>query len=89
MAEGLERFERVAKVLDGHLANRRFLVGDSVTLADFSIGAALNMSQGAQIPVESYGNIASWYARLTHLHGWRKTMVVPPGNVLPVAQAVA
>ena len=89
VAEGLERFERVAKVLDAHLASRRFVVGDSVTLADFSLGSALNMSQAAQMPMESYNNMASWYARLTELHGWRKVMVVPPANVLPAAQAVA
>jgi len=89
VAEGLERFERVARVLDGHLAGRRFIVGDSLTLADFSIGAALNMSQNGRIPVDSYGHISSWYARLTELPGWRKCMIVPPANALPAAQAVA
>jgi glutathione S-transferase len=89
VAEGLERFAAVAKVLDAHLAKHRYLVGDTVTLADFSIGAALNMSQNARLPVDSYPNIGSWYARLTDLPGWRKSMVVPPANVLPAAQAVA
>jgi glutathione S-transferase len=89
VAEGLENFQRVAKILDDHLAARRFVVGDTVTLADFSLGACLNMSQSARLPVESCSNIAAWYARLTDLPGWRKCMIVPPANVLPAAQAVA
>jgi glutathione S-transferase len=89
VAEGLALFERAAKVLDAHLASRRFIVGDSVTLADFSVGSALNLSQSGQLPVDSYPHITSWYARLTELPGWRKSMVVPPANVLPQAQAVA
>lgn len=89
VAEGLERFARVAKVLDAHLAHRAFVVGDSVTLADFSLGSALNVSQSARIPMDDYANIARWFERLTELPGWRKCMIVPPANVLPVAQAVA
>jgi glutathione S-transferase len=80
--DGVQRVQPLLKVLNDHLANRRFMLGDSVTLADFSLGAALNLSQSAAIPVTSHPNVMSWYARLTDLPGWRESMVVPPGNAL-------
>ncbi len=82
VAKGEQRFHRVAPILDAQLARQRFVVGDAVTVADFSLGAALNLSQMAQIPLEPYPNITRWYAELSQLPGWRKSMVVPPGNVL-------
>ena len=42
LAKGAELFHRAAKVLDGQLAGKKFITGDTLTLADFSLGAALN-----------------------------------------------
>jgi len=87
-SEGQEEGQKNTPTMPG-TARSRFIVCDTVTLADFSIGSALNMSQNGRLPVDSYSNIASWYGRLTDLPGWRKCMVVPPANLLPAAQAVA
>jgi glutathione S-transferase len=39
VAKGTETFHRVGKVLDGQLKGKRFVTGDTLTVADFSLGA--------------------------------------------------
>lgn len=72
--KGLAQFHRAAKVLDRHLKGRNFLCGDHITVADFSVGAALIMADKAQFPLEPYGEIRRWYAQLTALPAWQKTL---------------
>lgn len=81
-AQGEEMFHRFARVLDAHLANRQWLVGDSVTLADFANGAMFMYHQVARLPAEDYKNIHAWYQRLEGLEAWQKT--APP---MPAARA--
>jgi glutathione S-transferase len=77
VAEAEERFRRIAPVLDNHLENRTFILGDTLTVADFTIGAALNLAKAAKIPAESYSNIVRWHRTLAELPGWRKSLIAP------------
>ncbi|HSD74454.1 MAG TPA: glutathione S-transferase family protein [Steroidobacteraceae bacterium] len=74
LARGQERFQAVAEVLDGHLKGRKFITGDQVTVADFSIGAPLNMARPAGIPLDRYPEIKRWHATLSELPAWRKIL---------------
>ena len=74
IAKGTEAFHRVAKVLDGQLKNRKFVTGDRLTLADFSLGAAMNFAEPAHYPIEPYGEIKRWFATLRALPSWQKTL---------------
>jgi glutathione S-transferase len=74
IAKGTEAFHRVARVLDGQLQNRRFVTGDTLTLADFSLGAAMNAAEMAHYPTEPYGEIERWFAALRALPAWQKTL---------------
>jgi glutathione S-transferase len=73
IAQAEERFHRFAAVLDAHLVGRRWLVGDSVTLADFAVGAPLVHAADAALPLAGYAEIRRWYAGLAGLEAWRKT----------------
>jgi glutathione S-transferase len=74
LAKGAENFHRTAKVLDGQLQGKRFVTGESLTLADFALGAALNLAEMARIPIEPYGEIKRWYETLRALPAWQKTL---------------
>jgi len=74
LAKGTELFHRAAKVLDGQLRDRKFVTGEALTIADFSLGAALNIAEMAHLPVEPYGEIKRWYAGLRALPAWQKTL---------------
>ena len=84
IAKGTEEFERAATVLDGQLKDRKFVAGDTLTLADFSIGAAMNLAEMARYPVAPYGAIKRWYAGLCALPAWQKTLAQ---TAMPTATA--
>ena len=62
--------ERFAKVLDDRLARQAFVVGDNLTVADFSIGAITETTKLTQIDLSAYENIQAWLLRLRSLKGW-------------------
>jgi glutathione S-transferase len=74
LAKGEEAFHRAAKVLDGQLQKGKFVTGDTLTLADFSLGSALNLASVAHYPLDPYAHIKRWYADLTALPAWQKTL---------------
>ncbi len=69
-------FARFAAVLDGHLEGRDWLVGEDLSLADFSIAANLGFAGPAGLELASYPNIARWYASIEALDAWKKS--APP-----------
>jgi glutathione S-transferase len=68
-AQGFIR--RFGAVLDDHLDGRDWLVGDSVTIADFAVAAALPYASAARIPVEGFANVLRWHDRLNEFPAWR------------------
>ena len=49
-----------ASILNSHLENRRYVVGNHVTLADFDLAAALSQMPRTKVPYSSYKNIMKW-----------------------------
>jgi glutathione S-transferase len=84
IAKGTEMFHRVAKVLDGYLKGRRYVTGDQLTLADFSLGAAMNLAEMAHYPIGPYDEIKRWFGTLHALPAWQKTF---GQTVVPAASA--
>ncbi|SMF95813.1 glutathione S-transferase [Methylomagnum ishizawai] len=76
LAKVEEKFHRFAKVLDGHLAGRDWLVGDGITLADVSVAASLMYAVPGKYPLEGYANIARWFGQVQALPAWAAT--APP-----------
>ena len=68
-AEGL--FHREAKLLDDHLRGREWLVGQELTLADFSVAAGLSFAVESRLPLELYPDIRAWYGRMERLPAWK------------------
>jgi glutathione S-transferase len=74
--EGEELFHATAAALDAHLKGRNYLVGNGLTLADFSVAAMLIYAQPARFPLDKYENIRAWYGRIEQLDSWKKAL--PP-----------
>jgi glutathione S-transferase len=74
IAKGTESFHRAAQVLDGQLKGKKFVTGDTLTVADFSLGAPINLADMARFPLEPYGEIKRWYGSLRALPAWQKTL---------------
>jgi glutathione S-transferase len=73
LAQAAERLHQEAAVLDDHLARHRYLVGDALTLADFTALAPLLYAETAKMPLEKYGNIKRWLEAQAALPAWRET----------------
>lgn len=71
VAEATAEFRRSAAVLNDHLDGRDYLVGESLTLADFAVAAALPYAKGAKIPLDEFPAVARWHDRLNTLDAWR------------------
>ncbi len=69
-----ERFlHQFLKVLDAHLAQRAWISGDRLSLADLSIAATLMYAQRAELPVATYANVQALLARVHELQAWKQT----------------
>ncbi|MEB3267740.1 MAG: glutathione S-transferase family protein [Leptolyngbya sp.] len=73
VAQATERFHREAQVLNQHLADHPYLVGDRLTLADFSVASDLTYAVPGQFPLADYGHIRAWYDRIDALPAWQQT----------------
>lgn len=73
LGQAAELFHQDAALLDKHLAAHPYLVGDALTLADFTVVAPLFHAEWAKMPLETYGNIRSWFAKQAALPAWRET----------------
>ena len=74
LEKGMEPFHRVAGVLEQQLTGKRYVTGDALTVADFSLGAAMTMAVPAHYPLERYGEIRRWYASLAAMPAWQRTL---------------
>lgn len=63
----------VMAVLDKHLENRTFVVGRTLTLADFSIVATLMYRAATQLPLDAYQHVLAYVARVEATDAWKAT----------------
>jgi glutathione S-transferase len=80
LAEGAEMLHKHAPVLETHLANRTWVCGDHMTLADLSLASPLGYTEVAGIPLQDYPNIRAWYSRLEALDSWKKAQPQMPSH---------
>ncbi|MGH3804346.1 MAG: glutathione S-transferase family protein [Pseudonocardiaceae bacterium] len=71
--QAIPAFHQEAKLLDEHLDGRQWLVGNAVTLADFSVASGLSFAEPARLPLESYRNIRAWSSRMNAIPAWAET----------------
>ena len=69
-------FHKYAGVLNGQLQGRKWVTGDTLTVADFSIAAWMVYGGQAGFPLDPYPEITRWYAGIVALPAWKKA--VPP-----------
>jgi glutathione S-transferase len=76
------RFDGAAAIVDKHLANSKFMIGATPTIADFSVAGYVFY------PAEEHGydwrvthpNIHAWTERLRALPGWKDPYDLMPGE---------
>jgi glutathione S-transferase len=73
LKRGAALFNEFAAVLDTHLSDRKWISGDSLTLADLSIAAAYACAAPGKAPVAWYANLQRWFGRVQTLEAWQRS----------------
>ena len=63
-------FRTQAKVLNNHLKNRKWLVGEQLSVADFSVAVTLPYAAKAEMPLDEFPEVRRWHDQLSALDGW-------------------
>jgi glutathione S-transferase len=74
IARGEENFARFAAVLDDRLTGKSWIIGERLTIADFSIGALVPTAVRVGLPLERFHEIGRWYESLSALPAWRDAL---------------
>jgi glutathione S-transferase len=73
----LDRCAAHFRLLDGMLADRPFLTGDRLSLADIPIGTSLYRYFELDLNRPDLPNVAAWYRRLQQRPAYRTHVMVP------------
>ena len=68
---------RALDLMERHLDNRRFLVGDSCTIADISLFAYTHVSEEGGFDLSTYPAIRAWIANVQQLPGFVAMPMTP------------
>jgi len=71
VARGEANFARFAAVLDDHLKGKAWVLGDRLSIADFSIGTLVPTAVRCELPIGRFREIGRWYEALSALPAWR------------------
>ena len=74
IARGEKNFGRFAAVLNEALTGRTWLLGERLTIGDFSIGALVPSAERMKLPVQEFPEIVRWYNGLAALPGWQQAV---------------
>ena len=77
----LDRCAAHFRLLDGMLADRPFLTGDRLSLADIPIGTSLYRYFELDLDRPELPNVAAWYRRLAQRPAYRAHVMVPFGEL--------
>lgn len=74
ITRGEQNFQRFATVLNDALKGRKWLVGEQLTIADFSVGGLVPSAEALNLPVAKFPHVQRWYMGLASLPVWRQAL---------------
>lgn len=74
--EGLELFHRFAGVLNEHLSNHKFVMGDQPGMPDFALASPLIYAEAVQLPMAEFPHVKAWFERMMAMPEVQKA--IPP-----------
>lgn len=59
-------------ILDKALANKKYLVNDTYSLADLNIASVLNIGNSIGVHFDQFQSITNWFAQIKNRSAWQK-----------------
>lgn len=69
--EALHDFRQHAAVLENHLRDRAWILGDRISYADFRVATPLPFAEAAGLPLPEFPNVSRWHRQLCEIDAWR------------------
>lgn len=66
-------FYKNVTFLEYHLKYKTYLVGDKLSIADFSVAGMMTYFRYVKFPFEGFPNIERWYKQIEALDAWKKS----------------
>ena len=60
-----------ADVLNNHLKNHKWLLGETLSVADFSVAVTLPWAREASMPLDDFVEVRRWHDQLNEFEAWR------------------
>jgi glutathione S-transferase len=64
-------FRKYATILDGNLADKQYVTGNTLTLADFAIGVDFGYAVPLELPLDGLDNIDRWWSAFSDTESGR------------------
>lgn len=71
--EGKEEVKPLLSLLDQNLQKNRFIAGDTLTIADFSVATALGRLEDCGVDLKAYPAVHRWFEPIKGWPGWKET----------------
>ncbi|MFC1534387.1 glutathione S-transferase family protein, partial [Thermodesulfobacteriota bacterium] len=75
--DDMNALPRVLKLLDEHLSEREYMLGDKFTLADINLGITVLVSRQAEYDLSEYANISRWMEMLLERPSFKEGLDSP------------
>jgi glutathione S-transferase len=89
IARGEQNFIRFAAVLNESLRGKTWLIGERLTIADFSVGGLVPSAERMGLPVGDCPEICRWYLGLAALPAWREALAARDTAMAPWQSKIA
>jgi len=80
VAECMDELARPFKVLDGHLADRDYLMGGRFTIADLNVASVLAWAATARLDLSAYLNLDKWLKTCLGRASYQKLRAIQKGE---------
>jgi glutathione S-transferase len=77
LEEARVSFDRLMPVLDAHLSERKFVIGESITLADLALASHFSYADQTGLPIEKFEHVTAWLARMDEIPEWKRSAPPP------------
>lgn len=68
--DGLAQFREASSILNAHLAERQWLLGDEISYADFRMATFLPFNDVARLPLQEFPELTRWSTQLDAFKSW-------------------
>lgn len=67
-----KQLPNIFAVLESELKGKKYLVGNTYSVADLMTGSAMNLAMGLKLDLSAYPNIKAWLSEMQSRPAWRK-----------------